>query len=92
LIKQSYSIGRREKKCFLSPPILKSPITAKLLSDDLNTPAYPLFAENGKIAVDMFKSKKYDLVLMDIQMPVTNEKKHERKNSSNPREHYNNQG
>lgn len=28
------------------------------------------FAENGMIAVQKFKSSKYDLVLMDIQMPV----------------------
>ena len=27
-------------------------------------------AENGAIAVEMFKRKTYDLVLMDIQMPV----------------------
>ncbi len=27
-------------------------------------------AENGKIAVNLFKENKYDLVLMDIQMPV----------------------
>lgn len=27
-------------------------------------------AENGKIAVDMYKKNHYDLVLMDIQMPV----------------------
>jgi len=27
-------------------------------------------AENGKIAVEKFKSGKYDLVLMDVQMPV----------------------
>jgi len=27
-------------------------------------------AENGKIAVDLFKKGKYDLILMDIQMPV----------------------
>lgn len=27
-------------------------------------------AENGKVAVDLFKKKKFDLVLMDIQMPV----------------------
>jgi len=27
-------------------------------------------AENGKIAVEMFKKKEYDMVLMDIQMPV----------------------
>jgi signal transduction histidine kinase/CHASE3 domain sensor protein/FixJ family two-component response regulator len=29
-------------------------------------------AENGKIAVDMVKSKNYDLVLMDLEMPVMN--------------------
>jgi len=29
-------------------------------------------ANNGKIAVDMFKEKPYDLILMDIQMPVMN--------------------
>ncbi|MGD9202830.1 MAG: ATP-binding protein, partial [Chitinispirillia bacterium] len=27
------------------------------------------FAENGRIAVNMFKQHKYDLILMDIQMP-----------------------
>ncbi|MBL1140674.1 MAG: response regulator [Proteobacteria bacterium] len=27
-------------------------------------------AENGAIAVDMYKQKKYDLVFMDVQMPV----------------------
>ncbi|MCK4235752.1 MAG: response regulator [Candidatus Krumholzibacteria bacterium] len=27
-------------------------------------------AENGAIAVDKFKNGKYDLVLMDMQMPV----------------------
>ncbi len=27
-------------------------------------------AENGKIGVEKFKSKKYDIVLMDLQMPV----------------------
>jgi CheY-like chemotaxis protein len=29
-------------------------------------------AENGKIGVDMFKKGDYDIVLMDIQMPVMN--------------------
>jgi CheY-like chemotaxis protein len=27
------------------------------------------FAENGRVAVDMFRMAKYDLVIMDIQMP-----------------------
>ncbi|HIJ79147.1 MAG: response regulator [Desulfobulbaceae bacterium] len=34
-----------------------------------NTPHALEFAENGKIAVDIFKNKRYDLVLMDIEMP-----------------------
>ncbi len=34
------------------------------------TPYKVDIAENGQIAVDKFISKKYDLVLMDLQMPV----------------------
>jgi CheY-like chemotaxis protein len=29
-------------------------------------------AENGKIAIEKFKSEPYDLILMDIQMPIMN--------------------
>jgi len=29
-------------------------------------------AENGKIAFDFFMSRKFDLILMDIQMPIMN--------------------
>jgi CheY-like chemotaxis protein len=29
-------------------------------------------AQNGKIAVDMFKLKNYDIILMDVQMPEMN--------------------
>jgi len=29
-------------------------------------------AENGKIALDLFLTHKYNLVLMDIQMPIMN--------------------
>lgn len=32
----------------------------------------PDIAENGQIAVDLAKQKKYDLILMDCQMPVKN--------------------
>ncbi len=35
-----------------------------------NTPYRIVVAENGKIAIEKFISEKYDLVLMDIQMPV----------------------
>jgi PAS domain S-box-containing protein len=31
-----------------------------------------VIAENGQIAVDLFKSETFDLVLMDMQMPVMN--------------------
>ena len=30
------------------------------------------FAENGKIAIEKFKSKPYDIILMDLQMPEMN--------------------
>lgn len=29
-------------------------------------------AENGLAAIDMFKEKDYDLILMDVRMPVMN--------------------
>ncbi len=29
-------------------------------------------AENGMAAIDMFKEKSYDLILMDVRMPVMN--------------------
>ena len=35
-----------------------------------NTPHQIVFAENGRIAFEKFKKEKFDLVLMDVQMPV----------------------
>ncbi|MGH8014306.1 MAG: PAS domain S-box protein [Candidatus Binataceae bacterium] len=35
-----------------------------------NTPYHLDHAENGQIAIEHFKRKRYDVVLMDIQMPV----------------------
>jgi CheY-like chemotaxis protein len=46
-------------------------------------------AENGKIAYDLFIAGSYDIILMDIQMPIMNGlestkmiRKHERKSNS----------
>jgi len=35
-----------------------------------STPYQVDTAENGRVAVDMFKAKGYDLVLVDVNMPV----------------------
>ncbi|MBU1195623.1 MAG: response regulator [Proteobacteria bacterium] len=41
-----------------------------IVSQHLKTNGYQVtLAENGRIAVDLFKNRRFDLVLMDIQMP-----------------------
>lgn len=48
-----------------------SPDNRLLISAYLKKTPYQVeMAENGKIAVEKFKSKKFDLIIMDIQMPV----------------------
>jgi PAS domain S-box-containing protein len=48
-----------------------SPDNRLLVQAYLKTSPYQLdMAENGQVAVDKFKSGRYDLVLMDMQMPV----------------------
>ncbi|MBI1184130.1 response regulator, partial [bacterium] len=56
-----------------------------------NTPIEIDFAHNGAVAVEMCKNKKYDIILMDLQMPekdgfeATIEiRTHENKNNSTP--------
>ena len=44
-------------------------IVAKLLLNKLNIKDIEI-AENGAIAIEMMKSKNFDVVLMDIQMPI----------------------
>lgn len=48
-----------------------TPMNQELTQIMLEKAGYKMdLAENGQIAVDMLKDKKYDLVLMDIEMPV----------------------
>lgn len=58
-----------------------NPLTILLVEDNLLNQKFAMatlrkeghrieIAENGKVALDMYKNKKYDLILMDIQMPV----------------------
>ena len=47
------------------------PTNQKVAMKHLSQQGYNItLAENGKIAVDLFKKKQFDLILMDIQMPV----------------------
>ena len=46
-------------------------VNAKLLIKILESVGMNVdFAENGSVGLDMFKNKSYDIVLMDIRMPV----------------------
>lgn len=46
-------------------------INQKVASNSLKNLGFEVdLAENGQVAVDKFRNNKYDLILMDIQMPV----------------------
>ena len=48
-----------------------APDNRLLISAYMRNSAFEVeFAQNGQVAVAMFKAGQYDLVLMDIQMPV----------------------
>lgn len=51
-----------------------NPINVKLIAHLFNHKGVPnpQVAENGKIAVDLFKTNTYDIILMDIEMPEMN--------------------
>lgn len=65
-----------EPSCFNGQKILlvednkSNQLLMKLLLEEVNL-QYKI-AENGQVAVDMFKEAKYDLILMDENMPVMN--------------------
>jgi two-component system, sensor histidine kinase len=49
------------------------PTNQKVISKMLENAGYQIdIAENGKVAISLFDENKYDLVLMDIQMPEMN--------------------
>jgi PAS domain S-box-containing protein len=50
--------------------ILLNQLLMKTLLDDFDIQRD--IAENGKVAIEMLKNKKYDVVLMDLHMPVMN--------------------
>jgi two-component system, sensor histidine kinase and response regulator len=72
---------RREENLMAIEPAFDSEPTRILIADDsadnrlligayLRREPYQIeFAENGKIAVEKFKSNQYGMVLMDVQMP-----------------------
>jgi CheY-like chemotaxis protein len=48
-----------------------NPISSKMMEYTLsNIGIHCEVAENGKIALDMRKKKEYDIIFMDIQMPI----------------------
>merc|ERR1719487_397856 len=47
-------------------PIIRKSVSRALMNNGCTVE----LAENGEIGLNMTKAKKYDLVLMDIQMPV----------------------
>ena len=66
-LKQEELIGRRMNILVAEDDILNYLFLEEIFSDlDVNIK----HATNGKEAVELFKSEKFDLVLMDIKMPV----------------------
>lgn len=60
----------RAKKILLAED---DPTNQKVISKMLENAGYQIdIAENGKVAISLFDENKYDLVLMDIQMPEMN--------------------
>lgn len=65
------------------PSLTKRPLNILLVEDNLLNQKFAVtslrreqhlvdIAENGKVALEKFKTKSYDLILMDIAMPIMN--------------------
>ncbi len=69
--KRKKVITEKPKKKMLILVVEDNIINQKVTMANLNKFGHDIeIAENGKMAVEMFESGKYDLILMDIQMPV----------------------
>lgn len=64
----SYSNRRRRLKVLLAEDNL---IDQEVASININKLGHEVdFAKNGKIALEKYKGQNYDIILMDLQMPV----------------------
>jgi PAS domain S-box-containing protein len=70
-IEEKYAIDKSVKlKVLVVEDIKLNQLLMKTLLDDFGFERD--IASNGKIAIEKFKNKKYDLILMDLQMPEMN--------------------
>jgi PAS domain S-box-containing protein len=64
-------VGEVRKPCLLSAE--DEPVVRHVIGTMFQRANYDIdFAENGQKAVEMWESGKYDLILMDVQMPLMN--------------------
>ena len=83
-VKKTIDIFHRNRKIFSGESVEKlfnlkalvvedNRVNQKLIIHTLKTLGVESdWADNGAIAVDMFKKKSYDIIFMDIQMPIMN--------------------
>jgi len=81
-VKPEQQVDKRLVKTFANLKMLdRGPLDILLVEDNYFNQKVALFnlqkfnhrvdlAENGKAAVDKFKNSRYDLILMDVQMPI----------------------